>query len=146
MWSFETDPDYQKKLDWVMRVVKDEVEPLVRHLVETRQLTGGLVLRALVAGNLCFFVEALAQLSGYDRRRVEAIVSDRSGHGFEALYRQSGLPRAALRGAASERKPGGSSGVARPPLTFSQRAVTSSRSVMAGLYVRRHYRRNKWNP
>ncbi|TXL76711.1 acyl-CoA dehydrogenase [Vineibacter terrae] len=28
MWSFETDPDYQKKLDWVMRFVKDEVEPL----------------------------------------------------------------------------------------------------------------------
>ncbi|HEX2886690.1 acyl-CoA dehydrogenase family protein [Vineibacter terrae] len=28
MWSFETDPDYQKKLDWVIRFVKDEVEPL----------------------------------------------------------------------------------------------------------------------
>lgn len=77
---------------------EDEVAVLIRHLVETRQLTGGLVLRALVAGNLRFFVEALAQLSGYDARRVEAIVSDRSGHGFEALYRQSGLPKAALRG------------------------------------------------
>jgi uncharacterized protein (DUF2336 family) len=77
---------------------EDEVAVLIRHLVETRQLTGGLVLRALVAGNLRFFVEALAQLSGYDARRVEAIVSDRSSHGFEALYRQSGLPKAALRG------------------------------------------------
>jgi uncharacterized protein (DUF2336 family) len=77
---------------------QDEVASLVRHLIETRQLTGGLVLRALVAGNLRFFVEALAQLSGYDVRRVEAIVSDRSGHGFEALYRRAGLPHAALRG------------------------------------------------
>jgi uncharacterized protein (DUF2336 family) len=76
----------------------DEVAALVQHLVGTHQLTGGLVLRALVAGNLRFFVEALSQLSGYDARRVEAIVADRSGHGFEALYRQSGLPQAALRG------------------------------------------------
>ncbi|HKU94439.1 MAG TPA: acyl-CoA dehydrogenase family protein, partial [Vineibacter sp.] len=28
MWNFETDPEYQKKLDWVMRFVKEEVEPL----------------------------------------------------------------------------------------------------------------------
>ncbi|MCC6917826.1 MAG: acyl-CoA dehydrogenase family protein [Alphaproteobacteria bacterium] len=28
MWSFETDPEYQKQLDWVAQFVKDEVEPL----------------------------------------------------------------------------------------------------------------------
>jgi acyl-CoA dehydrogenase len=28
VWSFETDPDYQEKLDWVSRFVKDKVEPL----------------------------------------------------------------------------------------------------------------------
>lgn len=28
MWSFETDPAYQEKLDWVARFVKEEVEPL----------------------------------------------------------------------------------------------------------------------
>ena len=27
-WNFETDPEYQKKLDWVERFVKEEVEPL----------------------------------------------------------------------------------------------------------------------
>jgi uncharacterized protein (DUF2336 family) len=74
-----------------------EVRSLVHHLVESHQLTGGLVLRALIAGNLQFFIEALAQLSGFDARRVEAIVSDRSGHGFEALYRQAGLPQGAFR-------------------------------------------------
>jgi uncharacterized protein (DUF2336 family) len=75
----------------------NDVASLVRHLVESNQLTGGLVLRALLAGNLAFFIGALSELSGYDPRRVEAIVSDRSGHGFEALYRQSGLPRGAFR-------------------------------------------------
>jgi len=74
-----------------------EVASLVHHLVESRQLTGALMLRALVSGNLRFFIEALSQLSGCDRRRVEAVVSDRSGHGFEALYRRTGLPQSAFR-------------------------------------------------
>ena len=28
MWDFETDPEYQKKLDWVEDFMVDEVEPL----------------------------------------------------------------------------------------------------------------------
>ncbi|MCW2791776.1 MAG: acyl-CoA dehydrogenase domain protein [Nocardioides sp.] len=32
-WSFETDPDYQKQLDWVETFVREEVEP-VDHLVD----------------------------------------------------------------------------------------------------------------
>ncbi len=28
MWDFETDPDYQRKLDWVEEFVRDELEPL----------------------------------------------------------------------------------------------------------------------
>jgi acyl-CoA dehydrogenase len=27
-WDFETDPEYQKKLDWVEEFVENEVEPL----------------------------------------------------------------------------------------------------------------------
>ena len=27
-WDFETDPDFQKELDWIDRFVRDEVEPL----------------------------------------------------------------------------------------------------------------------
>src|ERR1700728_5039161 len=27
-WDFETDPEYQEKLDWVDRCVREEVEPL----------------------------------------------------------------------------------------------------------------------
>ena len=28
MWDFETDPEYQAKLDWVDEFMRDEVEPL----------------------------------------------------------------------------------------------------------------------
>lgn len=40
---------------------------------------------------------ALAELSGAKPERVAAIVADRSGHGFRALYEKSGLPKAAFR-------------------------------------------------
>jgi uncharacterized protein (DUF2336 family) len=74
-----------------------EVAPLVHHLVVSGQLTGGLILRALLAGNIQFIVEAFAQLSGIDARRVASIVADSSAHGFRALYEKVGLPNAAFR-------------------------------------------------
>ncbi|MDQ1518769.1 MAG: acyl-CoA dehydrogenase, partial [Actinomycetota bacterium] len=27
-WDFETEPEYQEKLDWVDRFMRDDVEPL----------------------------------------------------------------------------------------------------------------------
>src|SRR5262249_49213576 len=72
-----------------------EVTYLVRHLVASGQLTGGLILRALLAGNLQFLVDALAELTSMDAARVSSIVSDRSRHGFRALYRNAALPEAA---------------------------------------------------
>ena len=33
-WSFETDPDYQRELDWADAFVRDHVEPL-DHLLDT---------------------------------------------------------------------------------------------------------------
>jgi len=74
-----------------------EVQHLVHHLVLSNQLTGGLILRALLAGNLQFLIVALAELSGAKPERVAAIVADQSGHGFRALYEKSGLPKAAFR-------------------------------------------------
>ena len=41
-----------------------EVRPLIRHLRETGQLTAGLILRALLSGNMALFEEALAELAG----------------------------------------------------------------------------------
>jgi uncharacterized protein (DUF2336 family) len=72
-----------------------EIRPLVRHLRESGQLTAGLVLRALLSGNIELFVQALAELSELPRRRVSALVHDQRGTGFHALYRKAGLPESA---------------------------------------------------
>src|SRR5882757_10082042 len=40
-----------------------EIRPLIRHLRESGQLNAGLVLRALLSGNVDMFMEALAELS-----------------------------------------------------------------------------------
>lgn len=71
---------------------KAEVRPLIRHLRETGQLTAGLILRALLSGNMAMFEEALAELSGTTRARVSALIQDRGGAGLRALYHKAGLP------------------------------------------------------
>jgi uncharacterized protein (DUF2336 family) len=69
-----------------------EMRPLVCHLRESGQLTAGLVLRALLCGNIEFFEEALADLTDLPLQRVVGIVHDRRGAGFRALYDKAGLP------------------------------------------------------
>jgi uncharacterized protein (DUF2336 family) len=71
-----------------------EVRPLIRHLRETSQLTAGLILRALLSGNLTMFEEALAELSGLALSRVEGLIHDKGSAGFRALYEKAGLPAA----------------------------------------------------
>jgi uncharacterized protein (DUF2336 family) len=72
----------------------DECASLVRHLCDTDQLTAGLLLRALLSGRVGLLEAALAELSGQPARRVAAILADRRGAGFSALYRKAGLPDA----------------------------------------------------
>ena len=74
------------------QVAHGEVRPLIRHLCESGQLTTGLVLRALLCGNIRLFEEALAELSGLPLARVSAIIYDRGGSGFRALYQKAKLP------------------------------------------------------
>jgi uncharacterized protein (DUF2336 family) len=73
----------------------DEVQPLIRHLRATGQLTAGLVLRALLSGNVVLFEEALADLSGMTIARVSGIVHDKGRAAFRALYDRAGLPASA---------------------------------------------------
>jgi uncharacterized protein (DUF2336 family) len=73
----------------------DETRPLVRHLCESGQLTAGLVLRALLSGNVDLFVQALAELADMPHTRVSALVHDKRGTGFRALYHRAGLPEIA---------------------------------------------------
>lgn len=73
----------------------DEVGALVQHLRESQQLTAGMLLRALLSGNVVLVEEALAELSDLPIDRVTGHVHDRTIAGFHALYRKAELPEAA---------------------------------------------------
>src|SRR5204862_6163231 len=70
----------------------DDMQGLVRHLRATGQLTAGLILRALLSGNLELFDSALAELSGLPQARVSALLHDRGGASVQALLIRAGLP------------------------------------------------------
>jgi uncharacterized protein (DUF2336 family) len=70
----------------------DDMCSLVRHLRLTGQLTAGLILRALLSGNLELFDRALVELSGLPQARVSALVYDRGGASLNALLARAGLP------------------------------------------------------
>jgi uncharacterized protein (DUF2336 family) len=70
----------------------DDMSSLVRHLRATGQLTAGLILRALLSGNLELFDAALAELSGLPRARVCALIQDRGRASLLALLRRAELP------------------------------------------------------
>ena len=70
----------------------EEVGALLQHLRHSGQLTAGMILRALLSGNVVLFEEALAELSGVPIDRVSSYVHDRNISGFRALYRKAGLP------------------------------------------------------
>jgi len=72
-----------------------EVGALVKHLRETEQLTAGMLLRALLSGNVVLVEEALAELSELPIDRVTGHIHDKTISGFHALYRRAGLPEAA---------------------------------------------------
>jgi uncharacterized protein (DUF2336 family) len=104
----------------------DEILPLVRHLRESGQLTAGLVLRALLSGNIAMFEQALADLSGLPIRRVSALLHDRRGTGFRALYDKAGLPvstYAAVREAVDAMREGGFIGETGGVMRLKRRMV-----------------------
>jgi uncharacterized protein (DUF2336 family) len=70
----------------------DDMAGLVRHLRATGQLTAGLILRALLSGNLELFDHALSELSGLPRARVSALLHDHGGASLQALLLRAGLP------------------------------------------------------
>src|SRR5260370_20029813 len=70
----------------------DDMRGLVRHLRATGQLTAGLILRALLSGNLELFDSALAELAGRPLARASALLHDRGGASLQALLIRAGLP------------------------------------------------------
>jgi uncharacterized protein (DUF2336 family) len=70
----------------------DDMRGLISHLRATSQLTAGLILRALLSGNLELFEAALSELSGLPRSRVSSLLLDRGEASLVALLRRAGLP------------------------------------------------------
>jgi uncharacterized protein (DUF2336 family) len=70
----------------------DDMTALIRHLRSVGQLNTGLILRALLSGNIELFEESLVELSGLQRSRVAAIVHDRGTASLNALLAKAGLP------------------------------------------------------
>lgn len=68
-----------------------EIRPLIRHLCESGQLNAGLVLRALLSGNVDMFIEALGELSEMPLARVSALVYDNGNAGLRAVLQAAGL-------------------------------------------------------
>src|SRR5262245_41255650 len=90
-----------------------EIRPLIRHLRESGQLNAGLILRALLSGNVDLFEEALAELSGMPLARVSALVHDKGSSGFHAVFHKAGLPAStypAFREAVEAMREGGFAG------------------------------------
>jgi uncharacterized protein (DUF2336 family) len=69
-----------------------QIRPLIRHLRISGQLTAGLILRALLSGNVALFEEALAELTDMPVERVSSLVHDSGNAGLRALFDQAGLP------------------------------------------------------
>ncbi|MGY3607601.1 MULTISPECIES: DUF2336 domain-containing protein [unclassified Bradyrhizobium] len=70
----------------------EEMRGLVAHLRATCQLTAGLILRALLSGNIELFRAALAELSDLPEARIAALLHDRGAASLDALLIRAGLP------------------------------------------------------
>lgn len=75
----------------------EDMTALVKHLRGAGQLNAGLILRALLSGNLDLFEESLVELSGLSRARVGGIVLDRGGVSLNALLARAGLPESTFK-------------------------------------------------
>ncbi len=69
-----------------------ELRPLIAHLRDSGQLTAGLILRALLSGNIGLFEEALAELADMPVARVSGLLHDRGSGALRALFDRAGLP------------------------------------------------------
>ena len=65
---------------------------LVAHLKACGQLNAGLLLRAILSGQMAFAETALADLAGLPARRVAGLMQDAPAAAFAALHRKAGLP------------------------------------------------------
>ena len=75
---------------------EDELKLFIVQLRERQQLSPSLILRAACTGQMRFVELALSVLSRLPRRRVQAMIHDRSSHAVTALFKKVGMPARAL--------------------------------------------------
>ncbi|GGH25724.1 hypothetical protein GCM10007036_33020 [Alsobacter metallidurans] len=80
---------------------EDDLAGLVAHLRATGRLTAGVMLRALLSGDLRLPTSALANLAGMAERRAAALMVEPRAGGWRALYRKAGLPESLMPAFAS---------------------------------------------
>jgi len=68
---------------------------MVEGLQASGELSAALALRALLAGEIRLFVEAVSVLADLPTERVAALTADRTGDAFRVLYNRIGLPTGA---------------------------------------------------
>jgi len=97
------------------------------------------VLRALLSGNVALFEESLSELAELPVARVSALLHDRRGAGFKALYDRAGLPvavypafRAAIEAMHESEMLAEPGGAARLKRRMVERVLTSCGSLPAG--------------
>ncbi len=73
----------------------EEIGELVQHLRQSGQLTAGMILRALLSGNVVLFEEVIAELSGVPLELAASYIHDKNISGFHALYNRARLPHVA---------------------------------------------------
>lgn len=70
----------------------EELETIARSLMAYKRLTPSIILNALCQGHWRFFNLALAKMAGIPVENAAKLLRDKSGMGFKALYKKSGLP------------------------------------------------------
>jgi uncharacterized protein (DUF2336 family) len=69
-----------------------QMRALIHHLRVGGQLTAGLILRALLSGNVVLFEDALAELTDMPVERVSGLIYDSGNAALRALFDQARLP------------------------------------------------------
>lgn len=103
-----------------------DVRPLIRHLCVSGQLTAGLILRALLSGNVTMFEEALAELADMPITRVSGLIYSGGSSGLRALFDKAGLPAStypAFKAAVEAMREGGFTGDAVGAVRLKRRMV-----------------------
>ncbi len=91
----------QAREDFMVRLLEhehspEEVEALVEQMAREDRLTPSIAITALCRGQLSFFTVAMARFASVPVSNAKKLIADRGEHGFNGLYKKSGLPESMM--------------------------------------------------